>query len=148
MRTGKDIDFTQVDFITYAYDEFLHDVPMYDLVSNYVKLYALGEDSYWGEFEIGDEHHRVVVHKNFYLCYVDNEPLNAEEFVILFEGEKNDPVIRIKQITGIDHDDYISDVTYSDGTIELLDVKGKALLIGKPRRMWIEDLKGRTKNDW
>jgi len=147
MRTGKDIDFTQVDFITYAYDEFLHDVPMYDLVSNYVKLYALGEDSYWGEFEIGDEHHRVVVHKNFHLCYVDNEPLNAEEFVILFEGEKNDPVIRIKQITGIDHDDYISDVTYSDGTIELLDVKGKALLIGKPRRMWIEDLKGRTKND-
>lgn len=147
MRTGKEIDFTHVDFITYAYDDFLHDVPMYDLVSNYVKLYTLGEDSFWGEFEIGDEHHRVVVHKDFHLCYVDDEPYNAEEFVILFEGEENDPVIKIKQITGVDHDDYISDVTYSDGTIELLDVKGKALLIGKPHRMWIKDLKDRTEND-
>ena len=145
MRTGKDIDFTHVDFITYAYDEYLHDIPMIDLVSNYVKLFEIDEDSYWGQFSINGENHRVIVHKDFYLCYVDDEPYNAEQLVIFFEGEEVDPVLVIKKITGVDHEDYISDVTYSDGTIELLDVKGKTLLIGKSHQVWIEDIKERNK---
>ena len=145
MRTGKDIDFTHVDFITYDYDEYLHDIPMIDLVSNYVKLFEIDEDSYWGQFNINGEIHRVIVHKGFYLCYIDDEPYNAEQLVIYFEGEEVDPVLVIKKITGIDHEDYISDVTYSDGTIELLDVKGKTLLIGKQHQIWIEDLRERSK---
>lgn len=145
MRTGKDIDFTHVDFITYAYDEYLHDIPMIDLVSNYVKLYEINKDSYWGQFNINGEIHQVIVHKDFYLCYVDDKPYNAEQLVILFEGEEVDPVLVIKKITGVDHEDYISDVTYSDGTIELLDVKGKTLLIGKSHQVWIESTKERNK---
>ena len=145
MRTGKDVDFTHVDFITYAYDEYLHDIPMIDLVSNYVKLYEINKDSYCGQFNINSEIHQVIVHKGFYLCYVDDEPYNAEQLVILFEGEEVDPVLVIKRITGIDHEDYISDVTYSDGTIELLDVKGKTLLIGRQHQSWIEDLRERNK---
>lgn len=147
MRTGKDVDFTHVDFITYAYNEYLKDIPMYDLVSNYVRLYDIDENSYWGEFKLNNKQHRVVVHKDFHVCFIDNEPYNAEEFVILFDGEEQDPTLTIKRITGVDHDDYISDVTYSDGTIELLDVKGKTLLIGRPRHMWVDESKKERENN-
>ena len=50
-------------------------------------------------------------------------------------GEDVDPVPIIKKLTGVDLDEYISDVTYSDGTVELLDVKGKTLLIGDWKRV-------------
>ena len=138
MRTGKDIDFTNVDFITYAVNEYWNAIPIYELVSNYVSLYRLDEDTYSGEFETDSGIHQVRVHKNSNLCTVDFEPVNPEEFIGFFEGEA-DPVPIIKRITGVDIDEFISDVTYSDGTTELLDVKGKTLLIGGWRRIANED---------
>ena len=46
MRTSKDIDFVNVDFITYAVDEYLNDIPMYDLVASYINLYPLSDNTY------------------------------------------------------------------------------------------------------
>ena len=131
MRTSKDIDFTKVDFITYAVDEYLSDIPMYDLVSNYVNLYPNGDNCYIGEFD----NHRVKVNKNTNECYLDNELVNGEEFVMLFEGENVDPCPIIKKITGVDLDDYISDVTYMDGSIEYLDAKGRNEFKGTWRKI-------------
>ena len=135
MRTGKDVDFTHVDFITYAVSEYWNDIPIYEIVSNYIRLYKLDDDTYMGEFENSDGIHQVRVYKSINTCTVDFEPVNPEEFIMLFEGENIDPIPIIKKITGIDIDEYISDVTYSDGTTELLDVKGKTLLIGDWKRV-------------
>lgn len=135
MRTGKDIDFTHVDFITYAVGEYWNAIPIYDVVANYINLFRIDEDTYLGEFENDSGVHQVRVHKSTNTCTVDYEPVNPEEFISLFEGDGIDPIPIIKSITGIDIDEFISDVTYSDGTIELLDVKGKTLLVGDWKRV-------------
>ena len=130
MRTGKDVDFTHVDFIDYAYGEYLKDIPMVKLISHYVKI-EKQDGGYWiGYFDDNKGHHKVSLEEDSYMCLIDEEIYNAEELVIFFEGEEVDPVNVIKEITGIDHDEYISSVTYSDGTIELLEVKGKILITG------------------
>ena len=134
MRTGKDIDFTHVDFITYAVGEYWNAIPIYDVVNNYVQLFQIDEDTYSGEFINESGHHHIRVHKRTNKCLVDYEYVNPEEFISLFEGEDIDPIPIIKKITGIDIDEYISDVTYEDGTTELLDVKGKTILMGNYRR--------------
>lgn len=137
MRTSKDIDFTKVAFITYAVDEYLKDIPLFSVVSNYVQLYQDNEHTYHGNFVVNEVEHSVYVNTKNNKCVIDGEEYNAEQFVILFEGEGKETKI-IKRITGIDLDDYISDVTYEDGTIEYLDIKGKKQLSGK----WIK-----TKNN-
>ena len=130
MRTGKDVDFTHVDFIDYAYGEYLKDIPMVTLLSHYVKMEKL-VDNYWvGYFDDHNGHHKVTYEDDSYMCLIDKKIYNGEEVVMLFEGEEIDPVNIIKEITGIDHDEYISSVTYNDGTIELLEVKGKILITG------------------
>ena len=126
MRRSKDIDFTKVDFITYAVDEYLNDIPIYELVSHYVVLCKRDENCYEGIFNECS----VVVNAKTNKCYIDGELFNGEQFVMFAEGEDVDPCPIIKRITGIDLDDYISDVTYSDGTIEYLDVKGKKFFMG------------------
>lgn len=135
MRAGKEIDFAHVDFITYAIDEFYRDVPMLEIASNYVKMFKHDANSYIGEFEYNGETHKVVVHLDCNICTVDYEPKNPEEFIAIFEGDEMDAIPIIKKITGVDLDEYISDVTYSNGVVELLDVKGKTLLIGNYKRV-------------
>jgi len=139
MRTGKDIDFTHVDFITYAIDEFYHDVPMLEVASKYVKMFKYDENCYMGEFEYDGETHKVVVHVDCNICTVDYEPKNPEEFIAIFEGDEVDAIPIIKKITGVDLDEYISDVTYSNGVVELLDVKGKVFFMGNYKRVLNSD---------
>ena len=127
MRTSKDIDFTQVDFITYADDEYLNDIPMYELVSHYFELYPLSENTCQAILDGG----RVLtINVKTNECYIDGEKINGEQFILFYEGENIDPVPIIKRITGIDLDDYISDVTYKNGITEYLDVKGKQQFAG------------------
>ena len=135
MRTGKDIDFTHVDCITYAITEYWNAIPIFEIVSKYVKLFQIDDDTYSGEYEDDYGVHQVRVHKSINTCTVDFEPYNPEAFITLFEGDEIDPVPIIKNLTGVDLDEFISDVTYSDGTVELLDVKGKTLLIGDWKRV-------------
>ena len=131
MRTAKDIDFTQVDFITYAVDEYLNDIPIYDLVSYYIELFPISENVCQAILDGG---RILTVNLKTNKCYLDGEVVNGEEFVHLYEGDNVDPCPVIKRITGVDLDDYISDVTYSDGTTEYLDVKGKKFLMGGWRK--------------
>ena len=73
-------------------------------------------------------------------CRVDDEYFNPETFIGLFEGEEVDPIPIIKELTGIDHEDYCTKVQYSDGTTELLEVKGKCLLLfGTPKSGQCDD---------
>ena len=132
MRTSKDIDFTKVDFITYAVDEYLNDIPMYELVSHYVELFPLSTNECQA---ILDGNRLLIVNTKSNECYLDGEKITAEQFILFYEGENVDPCPIIKKITGIDLDDYISDVTYNDGTIEYLDVKGKKEFVGGAKRI-------------
>ena len=132
MRKGKDVQWTHVDFANYSLKDYYADIPMIRLVSHYVRLIR-GEkefenQQYFGEFEKNGQKHSVFVDIEFNFCNVDGNPVNPEEFVILFEGEEKNPTDKIKEITGIDEDDYLTDVTYSDGTVEIFEVKGKCLL--------------------
>ena len=130
MRTSKDVDFTKVDFIVYAVDEYLKDIPIYEIAANYISLNRDTEKIYSGEFELEGSLCRILVNTNSNQCMINNEMLNAEELVQLFEGENVNPNEIIKRITGIDLDDYISEVTYKWGETEYLDVKGKKTLRG------------------
>jgi hypothetical protein len=130
MRTGKDVDWSHVAFATYAYNEFIEDVPAHKIVEHYVKMNPSDNGFFIGYYEDSNGKHKVVSHVDSWFCSVDEKALNAEEFIELFEGEETDPVPIIKELTGIDHEEYMSDVTYNDGTTELLSVKGKILLIG------------------
>ena len=135
MRTGKDIDFTHVDFITYAVGEYWKDIPIYEIVSNYITLQKIDKETYFGEYEDDKGSHTVVVHTDINMCTIDYQPVNPDEFISIVEGDSVDPIPIIYKLTGIDHEEYISDVQYSDGTVELLDVKGKTLLIGDWKRV-------------
>ena len=132
MRKGKDVQWTHVDFANYSLKDYYADIPMIRLVSHYVRLTRGEKDfenqQYFGEFEKNGQKHSVFVDIEFNFCNVDGNPVNPEEFVILFEGEEKNPTDKIKEITGIDEDDYLTDVTYSDGTVEIFEVKGKCLL--------------------
>lgn len=130
MRSVKDIDFTKVTGMTYAVDEYLKDLPIYELVSHYVSLYQVDSHMYEGEYFF----HRIRVNISSNKCYIDSEEYNGEEIVIFFEGYEVDPNKRILQITGHNLDEYISDVTYNDGTMEYLDVKGKKYFLGGWRK--------------
>ena len=132
MRTSKDIDFTQVDFITYAIDEYLNDIPMYELVSYYIELFPLDEHVCQA---ILDGNRIISVNTKSNECFLDGEKINGEQFILFYEGERIDPCPIIKKITGIDLDDYISDVTYKNGTIEYLNVKGKKEFKGESKRI-------------
>ena len=127
MRTSKDVDFTKVDFITYAVDEYLHDIPMYELISHYIELFPLSENTCQAILDGG---RILTVNTKTNECFVDGEKMNGEQFVLFYEGENVDTVPIIKKITGIDLDDYISDVTYKNGITEYLDVKGKQQFTG------------------
>lgn len=132
MKTRKDIDFTQVDFITYAVDEYLSDIPIFELVTYYADLFPLSSNIYQAVLDGG---RLLSVNTKTNECYLDGESMNGEQIVLFYEGESVDPAPIIKRITGIDLDDYISDVTYKDGTTEYLDVKGKKILNGGWKRV-------------
>ena len=134
MRTGKDVDWSKVAFATWAIDEYYKDVPMYELVSHYVRLHRKSDSCYEGKFKRKGESHKIEVHKAINACFVDGEMMNCEDFVALFEGEETNPNPIIEMITGVNYDEYCSEVTYEGGVTELLDVKGKALLVGYPGR--------------
>ena len=138
MRTGKDIEWSKVDFANHSLKDYYEDILMIRLVSHYVRL-TRGEQSYedqqyFGSFEKDGKTNSVMVDIEHNCCLVNKEIINPEELICLFEGEDADPIPIIKEITGIDHEDYCTDVTYKDGTIELLEVKGKCLLLfGLPK---------------
>lgn len=136
MRNSKDIDFTKVDFIVYATDEYLKDIPMFDIVSNYVRLQQISDSRWKADFEINDESFEVMVNTKTNECLLNSEPINAEQFVQLFEGDDVNPNPIIQRITGIDLDDYISEVTYAGGETEYLDIKGRKTLTGR----WTREL--------
>ena len=124
MRTAKDIDWLHVDFANYSVKDYYNDIPFIKIVSNYIKLIR-DDDSkmlYKGEFVKNGIKHTVKINLD------------------LFEGEGVDPIPIIKELTGIDHEDYCTEVQYSDGTIELLEVKGKCLLLfGSPKSSQCDD---------
>ena len=142
MRTAKDIDWLHVDFANYSVKDYYNDIPLIKIVSNYVKLIR-DDDSkmlYKGEFVKNGIKHTVKIKLDLNNCRVDDEYYNPEAFVELFEGEGVDPIPIIKELTGIDHEDYCTEVQYSDGTIELLEVKGKCLLLfGNPKSSQCDD---------
>ena len=119
-------------FITYAVDEYLSDIPIFELVTYYVDLYPLSDNIYQATLDGG---RLLSVNTKTNECYLDGELMNGEQIVLFYEGESVDPAPIIKRITGIDLDDYISDVTYKDGTTEYLDVKGKKILNGGWKRV-------------
>ena len=136
MRTGKEVEWTQVNFASYSLKDYYDDIPIIKIASHYVRLQRdeTVRDLYRGSFVRNSIEHHITVDINNNYCLVDEEYLNPEELIIMFEGEDVDPVPIIKKLTDVDQEDYCTEVEYSDGTIELLEVKGKILLIGGFRK--------------
>ena len=101
---------------------------MLELASHYIDNFEVYGEMRIGSYQDNKGVHKVVVDTEANLCLVDDQVVNAEEFIGLFTDK--DPIPIIQELTGVNHDEYISDVTYSDGTTELLSVKGKILLVG------------------
>lgn len=142
MRTAKEIDWLHVDFASYSVKDYYEDIPFIKVASNYVKLSRDDEVKtlYKGEFLKDGVKHTVKLNIDLNDCRVDDEYYNPETFIGLFEGEEVDPIPIIKELTGIDHEDYCTEVQYSDGTTELLEVKGKCLLLfGAPKSSQCDD---------
>lgn len=76
MKTRKDIDFTQVDFITYAVDEYLSDIPIFELVTYYTDLFPLSSNVYQAVLDGG---RLLSVNIKTNECYLDGELLNGEQ---------------------------------------------------------------------
>ena len=123
-KMKKPIDFTKVNFLTYATETYLKDIPAYDLVSCYVSLFEWDSGVYQGDFEHNGVSKHVVVNTKTNQCFVDGELMDMEEFLMFFEQEEEVNEI-IKNITGIDLDDYITEIDYEDGTVEIREVKGQ-----------------------
>lgn len=130
------IDFTKVWFITYATGEYLSDIPIYDVVNAYASLQKVSDKTYTGEFEDKNGLHKVTVNISTNECYVDYALHNAEQFLALFI-EESLITETIKTLTGVDLDDYISQLDYEDGKTVYLDVKGRTKLKGDWKRKTI-----------
>ena len=130
------IDFTKVWFITYATDEYLSDIPIYDVVNAYASLQKVSDETYTGEFENKNGLHKVTVNISTNKCYVNYDLYNAEQFLALFI-EESLITETIKTLTGVDLDDYISQLDYEDGKTVYLDVKGRTKLKGDWKRKTI-----------
>ena len=142
MRTAKDVNWLHVDFANYSLDDYYADIPFIRIASHYLKLQRDEnvETLYRGEYEKAGKKHVVLINIDLNDCRVDDEYYNPETFIALFEGEEVDPIPIIKELTGIDNEDYGSEVQYSDGTIELLEVKGTCLLLyGSPKSSQCDD---------
>ena len=142
MRTAKDVNWLHVDFANYSLNDYYADIPFIRIASHYLKLQRDEnvETLYRGEYEKAGKKHVVLINIDVNDCRVDDEYYNPETFIALFEGEEVDPIPIIKELTGIDHEDYCTEVQYSDGTIELLEVKGKCLLLyGYPKSSQCDD---------
>lgn len=142
MRTAKDVNWLHVDFANYSLNDYYADISFIRIASHYLKLQRdeKVETLYRGEYEIAGKKHVVLINIDLNDCRVDDEYYNPETFNALFEGEEVDPIPIIKELTGIYHEDYCSEVQYSDGTIELLEVKGKCLLLyGYPKSSQCDD---------
>ncbi len=129
MRTARDVNWLYVDFATYSLNDYA-DIPFIKIAAHCARLSNCSVSSLFeGEYEKNEKKHLVQVDIDLNDCRVDGEYYNPETFIALFEGEDVDPVPIIKELTGIDHEDYCTEVEYSDGSIELLEVKGKCLLL-------------------
>lgn len=106
-----------------ALDKYHNDIDCYNLATCYCRLYQYSDNTYHGELD----GHEISVNTKFNEIYVDYEKLFPEEFLEMFEYEK-DPYLAIYRISGKNYDDY-------DGTVEIFEVKGKCLLpFGLPKK--------------
>ena len=127
MKTYKDIDFTKVDYITYALEEYLHDIDVFEVVSHCIHLNKIKDNIYEGHYFL----HDVYVNTLRNTILFDNTYLNVEEFIHRIYGDDVDPSIIILKITGISLDEYIESVTYLDGSEEYLDIRCKLKFMNK-----------------
>ncbi len=122
MRTSKDVDLTKAAVISYAIDDYRADVPIWVLASHYIKVLSF-YDGFYRETIDGT---LITIDAKSNECFFDYEKIDPEELVCFFEGEGVNTAMRIKEITGMDLDDYIDSVTYEDGTKEELMTLTKA----------------------
>lgn len=124
MRTIKEIDMSKVIIIDYDAEAYWNDVSVYEVISNYIKLFPALASHFTGLFEYDGYDHCVDVYASVNRFYVDNIEYHIVDFIFYFENRRIDPIAKIQQITGVDLDDYAWRVFYEDGTKELLDYKG------------------------
>lgn len=108
------LEWTKVQEVTYATKRYLKDIPLTRLVDAYCKD---REPVLFGQFEARGVIHWLRYHPHSDKLIVDGEAVDAETFVSYFEEEEQINE-RIRQITGIDLDDYIHEIVYEGGKVE------------------------------
>ena len=115
-----------VDTFTYDLKEYYKNIPVALLAKRFLKLSKLNDFMLESEVYVDGENLNICIDMEENKMYLNDNYINPEEFILLMIGDKKnelDPVIFIKEITGVDLDDYIDNVWYLDGKYEKFNVK-------------------------
>ena len=115
-----------VDTFTYDLKEYYKNIPVALLAKRFLKLSKLNDFMLESEVYVDGENFNICIDMEENKMYLNDNYINPEEFILLMIGDKKnelDPVIFIKEITGVDLDDYIDNVWYLDGKYEKFNVK-------------------------
>ena len=109
-----DIEWSKVDQIEYDVDAYLKAVSIYKVVSHFASLSRTSKYTYVGSLN----GYTIEVKTKSNICVVNSlDEYNPEQFILFVKGEDIDPTILIKEITGVDLDDYIKTLYYSNGDV-------------------------------
>ena len=97
-----------------ALDKYHNDIDCYNLVTCYCRLYQYSDNTFHGELD----GHEISVNTKFNEIYVDYEKLFPEEFLEMFEYER-DPYLAIYRISGRNYDDYMAHLPFIDKKLNL-----------------------------
>lgn len=125
MKKLNEIDFTKVESYEYSLPDYFNDVSFYKVAKHYLKLNHLRDKIFDYELHLTNDPegvtHYLRINDERNNCLLDFNPINVEKMVMILETnslEDNDNIKVneiIKNVTGIDINDYISHVWYEGG---------------------------------
>lgn len=113
------IEWTRVREYTYNTEAYLKDIPVLTLVGEWLPLTKQKNQTYRGWFFDEKGEHEIIVNDKENKIYHNGAVIDPEEFVLLIYDEREVNINDlIKDVTGIDMDDYIATIYYEDGSVE------------------------------
>ena len=122
----RDINWLEVDFCSYDVSEYHKNIPVLILTKRFLHLNKISDSLFESRIYRDGQTNSIFVDTKENKIYLDEEYLDPERFVLYMIGDEKDeidPTVFIKQITGVDIDDFICEVWYQGGYSKKFDVK-------------------------